>query len=353
MKRFIAVLIMISIIMSLSGCFLLPEEAAPPALPLVTPYSGEDYIVAQVSRGDIKLVREVDFAFQATRRETLRFDLSGKGYGAISVSVGDTVKAGDLLAWLDVSEVEQKLSAVEAEIARLEILLEEAETALRLAREAESLQGGGSVSSEARAADAEYYKSSLQLQNRKRDELIAERESLRLYASIDGIVTYAKSLYAGAVSNKSDTVVTITDTSSSVFTAVTSHHQLFPVGEEVTIVSDGTEYRCIVRNAEELGISASKSEREQGRDIVCLEVQGAETPSGSDVRGTVTMELDSREDVLMLPRRAVFTVEDKYYVYFEDENGLKSAREVVCGLENDRWVEIISGLEEGDTVILR
>ena len=133
----------------------------------------------------------------------------------------------------------------------------------------------------------------------------------------------------------------------------TEHYDLFSEGSKFTVVSDGVEYPCIVRNAGELGMEASASNKAQGREAVCLEVIGAETPANNSAKGKVTLELDSRHDVLMLPKRSVFRVEDAYYVYYEDENGLKSAREIQCGLESDKWIEVISGLEEGDSVILR
>ncbi len=354
LKKSVALFLCIVLAFSLSGCFLLPKEASAPELPLVTPYSGEEYLTAQVSRGDFSLIREVSFSFQPTRREKLSFNMVGKEYGTVFVSAGDTVTAGQLVASLDVTDVEQRIASVDAEIARLTIKLEEAETAYDLAVETEKLTGSPStVSSDARAADAAFYKASLELQKGKKDELLAERESLRLYATIDGTVTYAKALYPGAVSNKTDTVVTITDAASSVFSAVTDQHKLFPLGSEFTVISDGIEYTCIVRDAAELGIENSESNKAQGREVVCLEVIGAETPSGSSAKGTVTIEIDSRHDVLMLPKRAVFMVEDSYYVYLEDENGLKNAREIQCGLESDKWIEVISGLSEGDNVILR
>ena len=354
LKKSIAFILCIILAFSLSGCFLLPKEAATPELPLVTPYSGEEYITSQVIRGDFSLVKEVTFSFQATRREKLKFSVPGKEYGAIQVSVGDIVEEGQLVAWLDVSDVEQRIEKVETEIARLTIKLNEAETAYQLALETERLQGSGStVSSDARAADIAFYEASLELQEGKLAELETERESLRLYATIGGTVTYAKSLTSDAISNKNDTVVTITDTASSVFSTLTDLYELFPIGDKVTVMSDGVEYPCVVRDPAELGMETPESSKEQGRESVCLEVIGAETPSGNSAKGTVTLVLDSREDVLMIPKHAVFKVEDTYYVYYQDESGLKNAREIQCGLENDKWIEVISGLEEGDSVIMR
>lgn len=354
LKKIIAFILCLVLAFSLSGCFLLPKEAATPELPLVAPYSGEEYITAQVSRGDFSLVREISFSFQATRREKLSFNVTGKEYGAIQVSVGDEVEAGQLVAWLDVTDVEKRIETVENEIARLTIKLNEAKTAYSLALESEKLQGNVStVSSDARAADIEFYEASLALQEGKLEELLAERESLRLYATISGTVTYAKTLHSNAISNKNDIVVTITDTASSVFSTLTDYYELFAIGDKFNVVADGVEYPCIVRDPAELGMETTESAKKQGRESVCLEVLGAETPSGNSVKGNVTLVLDSREDVLMIPKRAVFRVEDTCYVYCQDENGMKNALEIQCGLENDKWIEVISGLEEGDSVILR
>ena len=76
-----------------------------------------------------------------------------------------------------------------------------------------------------------------------------------------------------------------------------------------------------------------------------------EVPEGS-VRGEVRLTLDRREDVLLLPERAVFTGGEQSYVYQEDATGLKSALEVQCGLRGGSYIEIVSGLEEGEYVIV-
>ena len=44
---------------------------------------------------------------------------------------------------------------------------------------------------------------------------------------------------------------------------------------------------------------------------------------------------------------------DTYVVYYEDENGLKSAKEVTIGLQADNKIEITGGLEFGEAVIVR
>ena len=53
LKRLLAPASALLLAFLLSGCFLLPKEADPPELPLVTPYSGAEYSTAVVTRGDL------------------------------------------------------------------------------------------------------------------------------------------------------------------------------------------------------------------------------------------------------------------------------------------------------------
>ena len=51
LKRLLAPVSALLMAALLSGCFLLPKEADPPELPLVTPFSGAEYTTAVVTRG--------------------------------------------------------------------------------------------------------------------------------------------------------------------------------------------------------------------------------------------------------------------------------------------------------------
>ncbi len=351
MRKWIALPLAVLCLLGLSGCFLLPAEPEVPELPLVTPYSGAEYITAQVTRGDLTLVQSVSCTFSATRTETLKFSAVDKKYGSIFVTVGQEVTAGTLVAELDAEQVKDKLRQTEDEIARLELQVSCAEKALELALEEEELRKADNTkTSDARAADLAYYRASLEIREQKREELTQELEGLRLYAGIDGIVTYVKTAKEGDTSSKAETVAIITDTASSMFTANTDAWQWLSPGTRVTVNTGDTEYPCVAVSAASLGLEEFMDPR--GNKTVYLKLEGPELPTGDNIRGSVELLLDSRENVLILPRRAVFTVGDQYYVYYEDANGLKTAKPVSCGLETTWYVEVTEGLSEGDTVIL-
>lgn len=71
--------------------------------------------------------------------------------------------------------------------------------------------------------------------------------------------------------------------------------------------------------------------------------------SGYDM--TVKIITANKENTLLLDEKAVFEYQGKYHV-FVNENGTAKLRAIEKGLESDDRVEILSGLIEGDKVIL-
>jgi multidrug efflux pump subunit AcrA (membrane-fusion protein) len=146
----------------MSGCFLLPEEAEMPELPLVTPYSGAEYTTVYVTRGDMTLTENIVCNYSATKSENLAFNIDGEYYGSIFVEAGDYVTAGTLVAELDVSSILDDIKSREDEIRKLEIELAKEYKALELALFSEELAGGiSTAASEARQASITYKENSL------------------------------------------------------------------------------------------------------------------------------------------------------------------------------------------------
>jgi RND family efflux transporter MFP subunit len=65
----------------------------------------------------------------------------------------------------------------------------------------------------------------------------------------------------------------------------------------------------------------------------------------------VEIHVDCRKDVLSVPVQAVVQVQQDTWCYVEDADGVQR-RTVKLGRSNDRFVEVLDGLEEGDTVVL-
>ena len=261
----------------LSGCFLLPKEATVPELPLVTPYNGAEYLTTEVTRGDVVLETKVVFAYNPTRKEDLHFTEAGRSYGAIYVTLGDEVKEGDLLAELDTGAEQEAIRSTELELQRLEIRLDSARKALEIALEEEKLRGGDStVTSDARQADIDYYEAAIDIRQRKLAEQQKELDGFRIYAPMDGTITYVRAVDENSVSGKYDTVLRVTDNASAIFSVSTAEWALFPVGKTFTVKSGDEEYLCVSREPRRLRL-----QHQAGPERTCDRLPGAGGGQGS------------------------------------------------------------------------
>lgn len=62
--------------------------------------------------------------------------------------------------------------------------------------------------------------------------------------------------------------------------------------------------------------------------------------------------LEKAEDVIAIPKEAVNEERDKKYVTVKQEDGETKQVEIETGIENDAYLEVTSGLSEGDIVLI-
>jgi len=65
----------------------------------------------------------------------------------------------------------------------------------------------------------------------------------------------------------------------------------------------------------------------------------------------IKIKIDGKDNILIVPEEAVYEKNEKSYVEIL-ENGEVKEIEVVLGIENQDFIEIIDGLDEGQKVIL-
>jgi HlyD family secretion protein len=84
---------------------------------------------------------------------------------------------------------------------------------------------------------------------------------------------------------------------------------------------------------------------------ILLELIDADNAIKPGMTANPTIEVERRENVLLIPTRAVRTQGNQKIVTVQSEGRLTQTR-VTTGLSNDTSVEIISGLKEGDVIIV-
>src|SRR5690606_26397535 len=116
----------------------------------------------------------------------------------------------------------------------------------------------------------------------------------------------------------------------------TEYARYFIDGEVVDIemrLNGGDIYKAIVSNDID------------NPEVVYFELQEPNFNLNVGDRGTINLILEQKEDVLTVSSRALRKANDFYYVYYVNEDGIRSMKEVTIGMMGNNSVEITSGLE--------
>ena len=361
MKRSGLLLIILSIILILSSCGLLPEEETFRTVPMIDTYEKEEFKQTLVVRGDMRLTENIDCSYIPMQTEMLSFPVSGEYFDEVFVRVGDSVKKGQLLAQLDLSGAQETMDDCSAQIDTLKVQIAalEENRALELKRQKILLSDSSeeelneALERTNRQYDAQKQKFSdeLTVAQIRMNEAKALLEERQMYAGIDGTVTYIRDFDTDDQSVADQWFMTVADTTTSLFRAETKLWDQFNPGDEYVITVNKTEYETVVVSEAEIGIEETeKQEGEKG--YVYLKLKDPAFNLEEQARGTLVLLLDSRTDVLMVSKSAISTANGQSVVYYQDENGLKTYKQVETGLTVNGMVEIISGLTEGESVIV-
>jgi multidrug efflux pump subunit AcrA (membrane-fusion protein) len=389
----------------LIGCYLFPREEkilAPPLMktPEVT------YEVLEVKRGSIEKKISAQGTFVSVSQANHYFKHRGGRLLAVYTSIGDNVKAGDLLAELDtenlVSEIKQQrlmlrkaetnyeklasqaddrsaliLASIDLESARLR--LEDLHTGLKEAKQLSSLEGTAAANKMVQElenqiryqklalqkAELNYDKQKKNLDDRfaviqasidvelagmKLDDLLREFEHSRLYASIDGRVVYVNyKLLEGDYINAYRTMVTVAEPWNLQLQYSGIQRDNFILGTEVDVKIKEEELKgIVVMTPANLPFDADDSLRDK------IRIKVGNLPPDVKIGATarINLSLAKKDDVIVLPRRLVKSYGIRRYVQVL-VNDLKEERDVQIGIETPIEMEIAKGLEVGDKVILR
>ncbi|MGN0315070.1 MAG: efflux RND transporter periplasmic adaptor subunit [Fusicatenibacter sp.] len=340
--------ILFSIVLQACALSETPEMKCPP----VPVYEEPAYETALCQRMTIRDTRTIRFSYHAAREETLFYPVEGIHYSAFFVVPGTAVLKGDLLCELDLENYPELLSEAEATLLDLQqeqVLLEE-NLALSLKRE--SLTNTETSKRERQNTVNEinlrYTQKRTELEDRiyilqKRMEeyqtVIRERQ---LYAPFDGTVTYVYSPGSSDLSQKGQRIVTVTDDSQMLFTAETEYSSYF---------LPDTEYLLSINGEDRITVPVFPEE-ESSPNTVFLALKVPDYDLEDGVSGTLELSLEEKDQVLGIPKKALSSINGKPIVYLLGEDGFRTYQEVNTGIEGPYYTEIISGLEEGDEILL-
>lgn len=340
-----------------SACTSSNKEAT--EIVLTQDTEGVGYITAAVEYGEVVQSAKLTCNYTPTEYEDLAFGVEERLIEQVNVKEGDIVSKGDLLASVDVEDLKDSIEELEYQIERqnLELIHNKELRAFDTDR-AKTLYAHSRKDEDSKEKHEEelldiqeqYYNTiqdledSIALNQKRLDQYKEELNGGQLVAGISGEVTFVQKSLVDTYSEEDKRVITISNLDSCYF-----------IVDDATYADsfvDGTTVQIVYKaDGVETYVDVTPVNREQwDKQMYFKTVNGEIIENGQE--GTIYLELGRKNNVLCVPSDAVHEAEDGKFVYVL-ENELLNMRYVEVGLENTEVTEIISGLEQGETVVLK
>jgi membrane fusion protein, macrolide-specific efflux system len=283
----------------------------------------------------------------------------------VRVDEGDRVRRGDVLILLDPTDYEREVAAAQAELARARAAIDYAR--LNLTRKrlgvaerivAQSELDDAEHEFAARSADARLLEVRL---DSARDRV----RYTRISSPLDGTVIQ-RGMEPGEVvvpgvqaTFEGKPLLTVADLSRLIVKVELNQIDVARVelGDEANVTFDALPGRAYTARVTRV---APASSRVSGKDVEVFPVEAELSAADSAIKPGMTadvrIQLDAKPDVLTLPIEAVLqngahaTVQR---LVSAPDGGQRAERiEVTLGARNDRELELLSGLNEGDRVLI-
>ena len=314
----------------MTGCFFFPaeEELLEPPTVAIEDIAYSTYTAKQKTIEDKTVATGYVFC---KSQYNASFPESGGTLKTIYVTAGQHVEEGDLLAELDVGDLDylykqQLLSVQKAQIAY-----------------------NSSGTADARLT--------LEMEQNTLTEYERQLNNSRIYAGMTGEVCFVQDMDPGTTVTAYKTIIKIVDPSQLCIQYSSSNMKSFPLGEEVTITVDGEDYSgCVSKTP--TGVKEGLYDdfpavMKDTSSIYCEFTDG--TPSFLTVGQTadITAVFARHENAVVISKTLVKTDGDRTYVTILDENDTKKEVDVTVGITNATEAEILTGLNAGDRVVVR
>jgi macrolide-specific efflux system membrane fusion protein len=339
--------------------------------PQTGPEKIDESLVITLKRGDLAIDVVETGRVQPREKVEIKSKVAGQ-VDKVLVDEGDAVKKGQVLLRLDPTDYRREVARCEADVAQAKNAIEFA--SLTLERKKRGLADRGVAAAEVELAENEVKVKKVQLQTAS-VALAAAEDRLRytqINSPMDGIVIQ-RGIQSGEVVTpgvqatfEGKPLLTVADLSTLVVKADFNQIDVarIEVGKKVSLTLDSLPGRTFTGHVSRV---APASSQPKGKEIEVFPVEATVEGDSKGVRPGMTADLrvhlDKKVGVLSLPIEAVVKDKEngkdngKQYVTkvlsIQEGRAKTDKVEVKTGAKNDRDVEIVEGLKEGDRILVK
>lgn len=350
-KRRVKWVLLVSIcamILIMSGCALLPDEAVEEELPEIKPPSISQKPTYEVRTETIETRVLATGKLMSVREETIFFTEDNKRLKEIYVQSGDTVKAGDVVAELDVTDLEKMLRDRRLQFRRDEV---EMMQTLRNRDEMDPIA-------------FEEAKIAFEQKQQEIAELEQTISQAKLEAPFDGTIVTVN-VKKGAVVKAYDPIMIVADLSQLAVAVSPTKDDLTKIAVGMDAVVDISSIGKIPGKVKLLPVQSDDNDDGGSWDggnnqssaslddylIIELNEFPENAARGTPINAAIVTQ--RKEDCIVIPLSALRTIGARTYVQVMEEDGTKREVDVEVGQQTSTDVEIVKGLQPGQKVVGR
>lgn len=346
-KRTAAVVLAASLIFT-SGCSLLPDEENEEVLPSITPPQISKKPEYEVTTTTLETKKTAIGKLISMEEETLYFTLTGKRLSELNVKVGDKVKAGDVIAVLDMEKEIKDLRSARLAFKRKEAEMRET---LRKRDEMPPLE----------------FEEAMILFEEGRQALADQQEEIdkaTIKAPFSGTIVSVSKVKGDQV-NAYDPICIIADTSRLIPAAKLTKDELKGISVGMPVVVDINNIGKVNGKIKQLPIpqegeggdnggnpGGDNQRPERPEDFLIVELDKMPKDAARGTPLSINIILKRKENAIVIPPSALRTIGSRTYVQVTDEEGKREV-DVEVGEQTSTEIEILKGLTPGQKVVGR
>lgn len=338
--RWLWVMLLMASIIAVSGCGAqktVPEQSQETKSVLVE--------TEKAVTGNISSIATVTGKIAAQMEVSIIPKMGGK-VAEVNFEVGDRVHTGDVLVRLDSTEIQAQLKQARAALAmakanyenalanleRTKSLFEQGAVSQQQLEAAQTMVATGSPDSAAAAVQL----------------MEAQLANTIIKSPAEGIVA-SRSVEVGEMAGQMPVMTIVGIDKVKVQTNVTEGEvNKLKVGQKVTVIVSAVGEEPFTGTIATISPAADSL---SSTFPISIEISNSEHKLKPGMFAEAKLVLETKEGVLVLPKQAVIDSGDKKYVYVVKDNKAIQT-EITTGIEDDERVEIVSGLQAGDMIVL-
>ena len=341
-----------SILVTFALALLLPacREAPPPAEPVIRPVR----TVQVFSTGGAR-IRSFSGTAQAGQESRLSFRVGGT-VDRVTVTVGDSVRAGQLIAELDADDYRLQVQEADASLEQAKAELRNAEANYSRVRALYENRNASRNDLDGARAAAESARARVRSIEKRLELSRSQLSYTRLVTVTDGAIADLR-IEENENVQAGQTVVLLTAGALSEVKVAVPEILITRIreGDAVSVAFDSIPSKTFSARVEEVGVSTTGLSTTYPVTVLLDE---EETQIRPGMAAEVSFQFESRDsrDRFLLPSVAVGEDRDGRFVFVVDagEEGIAFTRRrsVVPGALTEEGMEILEGLSDGDHVVI-